>query len=98
VAKIAETRTAPQGRVACATPHIPKMRNGVQRPYLVAVEGKYVIVRLGDEILRGVVEGVVPGCLTDGTARLIRKVEHPSRAIAYVIGDDQVQILVRPCP
>lgn len=96
--KIAETRTAPQGRVAPATPLIPKMRNGVLRPYLVAVEGKYVIVRLGDEILRGAVEGAVPACLTQGTARLIRKVNHPSRAIAYVIGDDRVEILVRPCP
>jgi hypothetical protein len=98
VAKTAEARITPVGHVAPTTPPIPKTRNGVLRPYLVAVEGKYVIVRLGEEILRGVVEGAVPTCLTAGTARLIRKVNHPGRAIAYVIGDDDVEILVRPCP
>lgn len=94
----AEPRSAPKGRVVSTAPVVPKMRNGTARPYLVAVEGQYVIVRLGDEVLRGPVEAGVPACLKDGTARFIRKVEHPGRAAAYVIGDDEVEILVRPCP
>jgi hypothetical protein len=85
-------------KVRRPAPAVPAPRNGSNvRPYLVGTEGNtHVLVRLGDLVMRGAVENGVPACLRDGTARVIRKVEHPSRAIAYVIGEDGVEILVRP--